>query len=80
MSLEEINDEMDFVLPDVENVETISGFILNLLGSLPKEKEEVKYQNYKFTVEKINRNRILKVRLEILPVVKNESEGQTDSK
>ena len=34
---------------DVENVETISGFILNLLGSLPKEKEEVKYQNYKFT-------------------------------
>jgi len=79
MSLEEINDVMDIALPEVEGVETISGFILNLLGSLPKEKEQVKFKNYQFTVEKISKNRILKVRLEILPPVKNEKtkEGQS---
>jgi gliding motility-associated protein GldE len=68
MSLEEINEELNFVLPEVEGVETISGFILNLLGSLPREKEVIQFENYKFTVEKINRNRILKVRVEKIPI------------
>ena len=73
MSLEEIQAELDVTLPAVEGVETISGFILNLLGSLPQEKEAVHFQNYKFTVEKINRNRILKVRLEKISATPNES-------
>jgi gliding motility-associated protein GldE len=72
MSLVEIQEELDVTLPAVEGVETISGFILNLLGSLPQEKETVHFQNYKFTVEKINRNRILKVRLEKIPQTPNE--------
>ncbi len=67
MTLEEIEQSLNISLPAVEGVETISGFILNLLGSLPQEKEIVKFQDYRFTVEKINRNRILKVRLEKLP-------------
>jgi len=74
MSVEELNDELDMQLPEIEGVETISGFILNLLGSLPLEKEEVKYSNYKFIVEKINRNRILKVRVEIVPIAEDQSE------
>ena len=43
---------------------TISGFILNILGSLPKEKEAVEFNEYKFVVERVLRNRILKVRIE----------------
>ncbi|GAB4334794.1 MAG: hemolysin family protein [Calditrichia bacterium] len=66
MSLEEINEELALNLPEEEGIETISGFILNLLGSLPKENEVVRWKNYRLTVEKINKNRILKVRLEIL--------------
>ncbi len=73
MSLEEVNDELDLDLPSEEGVETISGFILSILGSLPKEKEEIKYNNYRFVVEKINRNRILKVRVEKLQTTENES-------
>lgn len=72
MTLEEIQQSLTISLPAVEGVETISGFILNLLGSLPQEKETVKFQNYQFTVEKINRNRILKVRLEKLPLTTHE--------
>ena len=73
MSLEEMGEDLNIMLPAVEGVETISGFILNLLGALPQEKETVRYQNYKFTVEKINRNRILKVRLEKLSHTSDES-------
>lgn len=72
MTLEEIQQSLNITLPTVEGVETISGFILNLLGSLPQEKETVKFQDYQFTVEKINRNRILKVRLEKLSPTTHE--------
>lgn len=72
MTLEEIQQSLNISLPAVEGVETISGFILNLLGSLPQEKETVKFQDYQFTVEKINRNRILKVRLEKLSLTTHE--------
>ena len=63
MSLEEVNDELSLELPTEEGVETISGFILNLLGSLPKEKETTHYKSYTFVVERISRNRILQVRV-----------------
>ena len=37
--IEEVNESLHLNLPTEEGVETISGFILGLLGSLPKEKE-----------------------------------------
>lgn len=64
MSLEEINDEFHLDLPTEEGVETIGGFLLNILGTLPKEKETTRYGKYQFVVEKIAKNRILKVRIE----------------
>lgn len=74
MSLEEVNEELGLALPEEEGVETISGFILNILGSLPKEKEKALFENILFTVEKIYHNRILKVRIEKNSPEKNESE------
>lgn len=64
MSLEEINEELKLDLPTEEGVETISGLILSLLGALPKEKETARYGHYHFVVEKVAKNRILKVRIE----------------
>ncbi|RMG66474.1 MAG: HlyC/CorC family transporter [Calditrichaeota bacterium] len=64
MSLEEVNEELHLNLPTEEGVETISGFILSLLGSLPKENDTVEYNGYRFVVERVARNRILKVRIE----------------
>ena len=64
MTIEEINEELRLDLPIEEGVETISGFILNILGSLPKEKEAVEFNGYEFIVERVLRNRILKVRIE----------------
>lgn len=64
VNIEEINDELDLNLPTEEGVETISGFILNLLGALPQEKETTRYNGHQFVVEEIDKNRILKVRIE----------------
>ncbi|MGH1365110.1 MAG: hemolysin family protein [Calditrichia bacterium] len=63
MSIEEVNEALDLDLPTEEGVETISGFILSLLGSLPEEKERAYYNGYEFVVESVRRNRILKVRI-----------------
>jgi len=63
MSIEEVNEALDLDLPTEEGVETISGFILSLLGSLPEEKERAYYNGYEFIVESVRRNRILKVRI-----------------
>jgi len=64
MSLEEINDELHLNLPTEEGVETISGFILHLLGALPQKNDIARYNGYQFVVEEVVKNRILKVRIE----------------
>ena len=63
-NVDELNEELHLNLPDESGVETISGFILNLLGALPQEKESAHHNGNKFTVESIDRNRILKIRVE----------------
>jgi CBS domain containing-hemolysin-like protein len=48
-------------LPLDISYESLGGFILSLIGSVPEKKQEIKYHNYKFIIEKIDRNRILEV-------------------
>ncbi len=74
MPLEEINEELHLNLPTEEGVETISGFILSLLGSLPTAHELVEYDGYRFVVEEVAKNRILKVRIQ-----KNNPDVKTDN-
>ncbi len=64
MDLEELNEELDLNLPTEEGVETIGGFLFGLFGSVPKEKQSIAYENYKFTVEKVYRRRIKNVRIQ----------------
>ncbi len=64
IQLEELNEELHLNLPEEGGIETISGFIFNLMGSVPQEKESVRYNGYLFTVEKVVKNRIKKVRIE----------------
>ena len=63
VDLEDLNDELHLNLPTEEGAETISGFILNLTGEMPQLNQTVQYNGCIFTVEEIDRNRILKVRI-----------------
>ena len=63
IDLEELNEALNLNLPTEEGVETIGGFLFGLFGSVPREKQSIAYENYKFTVEKVYRRRIKNVRI-----------------
>jgi len=61
IDIDELNDKLQLNLPTDANYESLGGFILNLTGSVPNQKDEIFYQGYKFVIEKTERNRIVQV-------------------
>jgi putative hemolysin len=59
VSIDEINEKLNLKLPS-EHYDTIGGFVIDLLGSIPREEEEhvVEYENLTFRVEKVSDRRI----------------------
>jgi putative hemolysin len=47
-------------------ISTVGGFVLSLLGRIPREGEQVEYRNLRFTVVSMRRRRIDKLRLQLL--------------
>jgi CBS domain containing-hemolysin-like protein len=60
VSIDEVNELLDVELPD-EEWDTVGGLMLGLLGSIPREGEEVTFQNLAFKAERVNGRRIAKV-------------------
>ena len=52
MRIEEANEEMDLGLPSGE-YETVAGFVLNLLGHIPKPGEQLRYKDLKLVITKM---------------------------
>ena len=52
MRIEEANEEMDLELPPGE-YETVAGFVLNLLGHIPKPGEQLRYKDLKLVITKM---------------------------
>jgi len=73
IDLDELNDEIGLNLPVDQSYESLGGFILNLIGSVPHRKQEIEYGIYKFVIEKIERNRIREVL-----IIKTKSEEEID--
>jgi len=63
IDIEDLNEALGINFPTEEDYESLGGFIFSLLGRIPNEKEEVRYQNILLIVEKIQRQRIKKVRI-----------------
>lgn len=64
IDLHELNEELEIDLPTESDFESLGGFIFSLTGTVPKEKDVVTYKNIRFTIEKVDRNRIVQVKLE----------------
>jgi magnesium and cobalt exporter, CNNM family len=62
MRVEEVNEEMGLNLPSGD-YETIAGLVLNRLGHVPKEGEQFRYQDLKFTVKEMRNLKIEKLRI-----------------
>jgi putative hemolysin len=62
MRVEEVNEELGMSLPSGD-YETIAGLVLNRLGHVPKEGEQFRYQDLRFTVKEMRNLRIEKLRI-----------------
>ena len=63
MRVEEANEEMGLSLPEGEDYETVAGFVLNLLGHIPREGERLKYKRLKIVITEMRGMKIEKIRL-----------------
>ncbi|MEZ7893391.1 MAG: hemolysin family protein [Candidatus Wallbacteria bacterium] len=63
----------DFEELDLGDIKTIGGFVISLIGRIPKLKDEISYKNIKFIVEKIDKQRIKQVKAikKAIPAVVN---------
>lgn len=60
----EVNDELNLSLPSGD-FDTVGGFVINLLGTIPKENEDhtVEYENLTFKIQKVSEKRIEELKL-----------------
>jgi magnesium and cobalt exporter, CNNM family len=58
--VEEVNDTIGMDIPDIAAYDTFSGYVLDTIGKIPKEKEEFTLGNYTVIVERREGNRISK--------------------
>jgi putative hemolysin len=57
-----VNGRLGVKLPEDE-FETVGGFVLGLFGRLPAEGDQIRYNNLMFTVLRLRKNRIARVRI-----------------
>lgn len=72
--LDEINDKLQLEL-ECKDVDTLSGFLINLIGKIPSEKDEmnIKYKNINFKIDKFNEKRIERIFINIIESNNKES-------
>ncbi len=71
-----VNAKLGVQLPEDE-FETIGGFVLGLFGRLPSEGDQIRHENLLFTVLRLRRNRISRIRvLKYAP--ENHERGEDD--
>ena len=58
--IEDVNDVIGMNIPDITAYDTFSGYVLDTIGRIPGEKEELSLGNYTIIVERKDGNRISK--------------------
>lgn len=62
LRLEELNKLIGTHI-ESEDFDTVAGFVIGLIDKIPEAGEEISYENIKFIIEDIDRNRIKKIRI-----------------
>ncbi len=63
MRIDEANEEMKLGLPEGEDYETVAGFILSVLGHIPRRHEQMRYDGLKMVITEMKGLKIEKVLL-----------------
>ncbi len=70
-----VNQRLAVKLPEDE-FETIGGFVLGLFGRLPSEGDQIRYENLMFTVLRLRKNRIARIRILKLSPERSDSDNE----
>jgi CBS domain containing-hemolysin-like protein len=65
-TIRELENRYSVVLPGEAGFETLAGFLLFQFGYIPKENESIEYGGKRFTIRRMDRNRIATVTIEKL--------------
>jgi putative hemolysin len=66
LSVRDANRKFNLKLPESDNYTTVAGFLLSEAGRMLSVNDVVEYENLRFTVERVLRRRITRVRMEQL--------------
>jgi CBS domain containing-hemolysin-like protein len=58
--IDEVNEVLTMAIPDSKEYDTFSGFVLDQIGRIPQEKEEIEIGDFNITVKERDGNRIKK--------------------
>jgi len=75
IDIESIDELIDINIPEKDDYDTFGGFILDLIGSVPEEKQTFHYNNYDFRIEKVENNRIIQVQITFNPQIPENEEN-----
>lgn len=67
IDIESLDELINIDIPDTDEYETLGGFILEKTGALPNEKETIRHNDFLLTMEKVEKNRIVQVRITSSP-------------
>jgi putative hemolysin len=78
MHVDEANAEMELDLPEGEDYETVAGFILSLLGHIPRRNEQLRYKGLKIVITEMKGQKIEKVLLTKEKQAKSERQTKAE--
>jgi putative hemolysin len=72
--IEELSESLGFPFPEDEDYDTVAGFILAQIGSLPKKDDKISYKHFDFIVKDIKNRRII-----AFDVIVNKKQEDTEA-
>jgi len=73
LSIKELNQNLDLDLPEDPSYTTVAGFLISMMDKIPSERDQVRFGDLHFAVEKMAGNKISKVSLRMPPSSKDTS-------
>ncbi|HRP02921.1 MAG TPA: hemolysin family protein [Candidatus Kapabacteria bacterium] len=71
ISIGELNDVLRYSIPESEDYESLSGYLLFITGSIPSEGQSIDTEFYTFRILKANKRKIELVKIEVKPANDN---------
>jgi CBS domain containing-hemolysin-like protein len=75
MDIDALNELIAINIPESDDYETLGGFILEKTGALPKENEIVRHEDYLLKMERVEKNRILNIRITCEPLPRSSHDN-----